>query len=123
MGEGKERSRLTSVERKNIIILLVLTLGSLIYKSSPITLGVFFGGVIITLNFWLLRRIVEGGLRTKENRPVFAFSYFFKFAALVAAIFVLINFKVVNILGLVIGLSTVFISIALDGFIQVLKKK
>ncbi|KAF0122812.1 MAG: hypothetical protein FD151_604 [bacterium] len=120
--EVKEESRLTSIQRNNIIILLVLTLGSIVYKSSAVTLGVFLGGAIVILNFWFLRKIIEGGFKKRDNAAAFALSYFFKFAALVAIIFVVIYSGIVNTLGLIIGLSTVFIGIALDGFVQVLKK-
>lgn len=122
MNEVKEESRLASIQRNNIIILLVLTLGSIVYKSSAVTLGVFLGGVIVILNFWFLRRIIEGGFKKGDNVVALVLSYFFKFAALVAIIFVVIYSGIVNTLGLIIGLSTVFIGIALDGFIQVLKK-
>lgn len=122
MNEVKKESRLTSIQRNNIIILLVFTLGSVVYKSSAVTLGVFLGGVIVILNFWFLRRIIEGGLKKGDNVVALVLSYFFKFAALVAIIFVVIYSGIVNTLGLIIGLSTVFIGIALDGFIQVLKK-
>ena len=122
MNEVKEESRLTSIQRNNVIILLVLTLGSVVYKSSAVTLGVFLGGVIVILNFWFLRRIIEGGLKKGDNVVALVLSYFFKFAALVAIIFVVIYSGIVNTLGLTIGLSTVFIGIVLDGFIQVLKK-
>ena len=120
--EVKEESRLTSIQRNNIIILLVLTLGSIVYKSYAVTLGVFLGGAIVILNFWFLRKIIEGGFKKGDNVAAFALSYFFKFAALVAIIFGVIYSGIVNTLGLIIGLSTVFIGIALDGFVQVLKK-
>jgi nitrate reductase NapE component len=120
--EVEKGSRLTSIERNNTIILLVLTLGSLCCKSHTVTLGVLLGGVIVILNFWLLRRIVEGGLRKSKNRPALVMSYFLKFAALVAVIFWVIYSGIVDTLGFVVGLSTVFIGIALDGFVQVLKK-
>ncbi|MFH2012627.1 MAG: ATP synthase subunit I [Pseudomonadota bacterium] len=120
--EVKEESRLTSIQRNNVIILLVLTLGSIFYRSFAVTMGVLLGGCIIILNFWFLRKIIEGGFKKRDNAAAFAVSYFFKFAALVAVIFFIIYSGIVNTLALVVGLSTVFISIALDGFIQVLKK-
>ena len=120
--EVKKDSRLSSIERKNLIILPVLTLGSIWFQSPRATLGVLLGGVISILNFWLLRRIIQGGLQSRENRPAFAMSYVLKFAALVAVVFLVICSHVVDALGFVIGLSTVFVSIALDGFVQVLKK-
>ncbi len=122
--EDKSGSKLGAIERNNLIVCLVLTMGSVIYKSSAITLGVFFGGVIVILNFWLLRRIIERGLvKTSKVRPAFLLSYFFKFAVLAAVIFILINYRVVSTPGLAVGLSTVFGGIVLDQFVQVLKKK
>ena len=122
--EDKSGSKLAAIERNNLIVCLVLTMGSVIYKSFAITLGVFLGGVIVILNFWLLRRIIERGLiKTSKVRPAFLLSYFFKFAVLAAVIFMLINYRVVSTPGLAVGLSTVFGGIVLDQFVQVLKKK
>lgn len=122
--EEEKGSKLTSIERYNIIILLILTLGSLVYKSLAITLGVFLGGVIIVINFWLIHRIIERGLLGQsKSRPIFALSYFVKFAVLATVIFVLITSQIINTLGLVVGLSTVFMSVVLDQFVQVLKKE
>ena len=117
-------SKLSSIERNNVIVCLVLTLGSVICKSFAITLGVFLGGIIVTLNFWLLRRIIERGLIAASGiRPAFVVSYVFKFTAMAVVIFVLIKYEVVNTFGLVVGLSSVFIGIAVDEFIHILKKK
>ena len=122
--EEEKGSRLTSIERYNILVLLVLSLGSLIFKSLAITLGVFLGGIIIVLNFWLMRRIIERGLLGQsKGKPIFVLSYFVKFAVLAAIIFILITSQIINTLGLVVGLSTVFISVILDQFVQVLKKE
>ena len=124
MVEEEKGSKLTSIERYNIIILLILTLGSLVYKSLAITLGVFLGGVIIVINFWLIHRIIERGLLGQsKSTPIFALSYFVKFAVLATVIFVLITSQIINTLGLVVGLSTVFMSVVLDQFVQVLKKE
>lgn len=122
--EEEKGSRLTSIERYNILVLLVLSLGSLIFKSLAITLGVFLGGIIIVLNFWLMRRIIERGLLGQsKGKPIFVLSYFVKFSVLAAIIFILITSQIINTLGLVVGLSTVFISVILDQFVQVLKKE
>ena len=124
MIEEEKGSRLTSIERYNILVLLVLSLGSLIFKSLAITLGVFLGGIIIVLNFWLMRRIIERGLLGQsKGKPIFVLSYFVKFSVLAAIIFILITSQIINTLGLVVGLSTVFISVILDQFVQVLKKE
>ena len=121
--EESKGSKLSSIERNNIIVCLVLTLGSAIYKSFPITLGVFLGGLIVTINFWLLRRIIEKGLVAASRiRPAFVVSYAFKFVATAVIIFLLIKHGVVNTFGLVVGLSSVFIGIAMDEFIHILKK-
>lgn len=120
--EVKQDSRLASIEKKNLMILPVLTLGSIWCQSPRVTLGVLLGGGIAILNFWLLRRIIQGGLRSRENRPAFAISYVLKFTALAVVVYLIVCFHVVDALGFVIGLSTLFVSIALDGFMQVLKK-
>ena len=122
MNEIQKEQRITSIERNNAIILAVLTLGSVYFKSLSVTLGVLAGGIIIIVNFWFLRKIVERIIKKADKGAFFAFSYIFKFTALLAILFAIIYSGIVDIIGLIVGLSTVFLGIALDGFVQVFKR-
>ena len=122
MNEIQKEQRIPSIERNNAIILAVLTLGSIYFKSLAVTLGVLAGGIIIIVNFWLLRKIVERIIKKADKGAFFALSYIFKFIALSAILFAIIYSGVVDIIGLIVGLSTVFLGIALEGFVQVFKR-
>ncbi len=122
MNEIQKEQRITTIERNNAIVLAVLTLGSIFFKSLTVTLGVLVGGIIIIVNFWFLHKIVERIIKKADKGAFFAFSYIFKFIALIAILFAVIYSGFVDILGLIVGLSTVFFGIALDGFVQVFKR-
>jgi hypothetical protein len=122
VNEIQKEQRITTIERNNAIVLAVLTLGSIFFKSLTVTLGVLVGGIIIIVNFWFLHKIVERIIKKADKGAFFAFSYIFKFIALIAILFAVIYSGFVDILGLIVGLSTVFFGIALDGFVQVFKR-
>ncbi|MDY6853896.1 MAG: ATP synthase subunit I [Thermodesulfobacteriota bacterium] len=122
MNEIHKEQRMTAIERNNAIIFAVLALGSIFFKSLAVTLGVVIGGIIIIVNFWFLRKIAERIIKKSDKGAFFVFSYIFKFIALIAILFVVIYSGIVDIIGLIVGLSTVFLGIALDGFVQVFKR-
>ena len=108
---------LTSLERTQWVILSVLSLASLALWDWKITLGVILGGVIVILNFKVLRKIVEGGLSQERISKSFFLKYALKFLCLVAAVagvaFLLRG--VINLVAFLVGLLTIFLAILAEG--------
>ena len=108
---------LTSLERTQWIILSVLSLASLALWDWKITLGVILGGVIVILNFKVLRKIVEGGLSGERISKSFFLKYTLKFLCLVAAVagVALLLRGVINLVAFLVGLLTIFLAILAEG--------
>ncbi|BCR06931.1 hypothetical protein DESUT3_40000 [Desulfuromonas versatilis] len=109
----KNEDLLGELARRNWLILAVLVLGSLAWRSMPVTLGVLSGGLVAIVGYqWLfrsLRRMLAHPSRGAAKS--FQFGYFIRLGALGAALFVLIALVRVNPIGLAVGLSVVVINI------------
>lgn len=106
---------LTFIVRSNWILLL-LAAGVGHFTASPeVTLGVIAGGLIMTINFHLLYRTLKKSLTPPHlaSPNVVLLKYYIRFIISGLIIIFLISQKVVNPLGLFIGLSVVVASIFL----------
>ncbi len=110
------RRLLHSIERKSLAVACVLIIGSLMYRSVFISLGVILGAAISLLNFRLLWKIAEPVFRTGAMpRGKFALRFVVKMVGLLAAIFLVVYMDIVNILGFLVGLTTVVLGIVIEG--------
>lgn len=100
---------------QNWIILMILGSASFFFMSSPFTLGIILGGLIIIANFNVLQHTIrcafssEGLLGAKKMSIIL--KYYLRLAVIGILLYFLITEKWVNPVGLAIGLSTVMISI------------
>lgn len=110
-----EQRILTFVTRANWAIFATATAVGAIAAPFEFALGIFCGGLIVTVNFHLLARTLRGALtppHLASHQAVLA-KYYLRFAVSGCIIFVLIAGHVVAPVGLVIGLSVVVVSIML----------
>lgn len=124
-GEGID---LRSLERTILAVGAVFTLASLYWWSAPVTAGVGIGAAVVWLNFRWLRRIVtgalsqvaaagEGGAAEGARGAAglrLAVEFVVKFAALVAAIYLLVRRVGVDAVGLLVGLSAVVVAVVVE---------
>lgn len=100
---------------QNWIILMILGSASFFFMSSPFTLGIILGGLIIIANFNVLQHTIrcafssEGLLGAKKMSIIL--KYYLRLAVIGILLYFLITERWVNPVGLAIGLSTVMISI------------
>ncbi len=121
---------LRSLERTIVVVGVALTLASLAWRSAPVTAGVLAGAAAMWLNFRWLRRIVTralaeaagaaaepAGTEGRGRRLVaarLAVEFVLKFGALVALVYLLVRRTGVDVVGLLVGLSAVFIAIVVE---------
>jgi len=111
------------ITRANWIILAGATIAGIAVAPPDFPLGILSGGLIVTVNFYLLARTLRRALtppHLASHNAVIA-KYYLRFLASAFVIFLLIAGGVVNPLGLVIGLSVVVISIILATIREVKK--
>jgi phosphatidylglycerophosphate synthase len=116
----------------NWIVLAVLVLGGYIWFGREFALGVLVGGLVVVINFHLLHQALRGTLGQMAQHPEegagqakawFAARQMLRFFALLAIIFLLVRHGWVNIFGLLVGLSTVVVTLMLAAINETIKLK
>ena len=106
---------LTFVTRTNWVLFVSASLVAWFVASPGFAKGILFGGLLVTVNFHLLARTLKASLTPPylaSHNAVLA-KYYLRFLVSGIIIFLLIAGKVVNPLGLILGLSVVVASIML----------
>ena len=91
---------------------VLLVLGSLFFKSLPVTLGVLAGGLLACINFVALQKVVvKITADTVQSKAIPAAVALLKFILLAVAIYVALSSKYIDPIGFVVGLSSVVITL------------
>ncbi len=116
----------------NWSVLAVLVLGAFLWLGREFALGVLVGGLVVVINFHLLHQALRGTLGRIAQDPQegasqakawFAFRQLLRFFVLLAIIFLLVRQGWVNIFGLLVGLSTVVLTLMLAALYETIKLK
>ena len=91
--------------------------------SAHVALGIFFGGLLVTINFHLLAKTLKKALTPPHlaSHNLVLAKYYLRFLVSGFVIFLLIAGHIVHPVGLVIGLSIVVFSIILATLCEVKK--
>ena len=115
MPRDDEYFPLSRMGRLNWLLLLVMTAAGNFLVSPHFAKGLFVGGLIINISFILLKkditRVLAGPLDSAKGR--FLIKYYIRLAALALVLFLLVRSGSVHLVGLLVGLSTVVISIGI----------
>lgn len=113
MTEPKDEQLLGLLARRNWLILVLLIVASLPWRSFEITAGVASGGLVAILGFgWLylsLMRLIANPEGKAARR--FKASYIIRLGALAATLFLLVAVAKVHPIALCIGLSVVVVNL------------
>ncbi|MBN2439140.1 MAG: ATP synthase subunit I [Deltaproteobacteria bacterium] len=101
------------IEITNWILLAVLVGGSLFLRSHRFSLGILLGGLISVINFhWLYRNLLNVfSKHLNRARAALMFRYYLRLAVTAIALYWIISRNLVDVIGLVIGLSVVVLNI------------
>lgn len=115
------------------VVLTVLVAAGFLWQGWEFALGILVGGLVAVINFHLLHRTLRETLgrigQVQEDdvrgraKAFFAARQLLRFFALLAIIFLLVRYGWVNIFGLLVGLSTVVVTLILAGIIAIFKLK
>jgi len=110
---------LKTIKVGTLITSVVLLAGSLFFKSVPFTLGVLAGAFLAFINFIVLQRIVVRMTSgTSRKKLLSGLLPLLKFALFALAVFVILYSNQVDPMGLVIGLSTIVITLTLMALVK-----
>jgi len=110
--------RIHSIERLAAVLVVVATSVALAFASTRFALGVAAGGVLSVLNFYVLRSLMRGLMRSEHppKQAGLALLLMLKFAVMGVAIFLLIHYAPLNPSGMLLGVSIVVVAIFVEGF-------
>mmetsp|Transcript_18354 Transcript_18354/g.8551 ORF Transcript_18354/g.8551 Transcript_18354/m.8551 type:complete len:133 (-) Transcript_18354:1182-1580(-) len=97
----------------NWVLLVVSTFFSFVFWSNGFARGIFFGGLIVTINFHLLYKTLKKAF-TPPNLSRYSSvlaKYYIRFILSGIIIFILLSKHYVSPIGLILGLSIVVVSI------------
>ena len=108
-----QKRLLIFITRTNWALFFITSVAGLVIFKPSFSMGIIFGGLIVTINFHLLSRTLKKAFtppRLSSHNVVLA-KYYVRFFISGLIIFVLISQHYVDPLGLFIGLSVVVASI------------
>ncbi len=115
-----------------VVLTLLVAVGWL-WQGQEFALGILVGGLVAVINFHLLHRTLREtlgrlGQVAEEDvagraKAFFAARQLLRFFALLAIIFLLVGHGWVDIFGLLVGLSTVVVTLILAAIYAVFKLK
>lgn len=113
------------VTLSNWILFAAASLAGILIASQDLASGIIAGGLIAVVNFHLLYRTLKRSLTPPHltSPSVVIIKYYIRFVISAVIIFMLIAGKIVNPLGLFIGLSIVVASIMLGTIREIMKLK
>jgi hypothetical protein len=114
---GNKDPFLTRIRLMNGAVFALLLLASLMWMSPLFSFGVSMGGLIVLINFHLLYRILKKAFipdRLASPKSVII-KYYLRLLGTGIILYFLIAKRLVDPLGLVVGLSVVVINLTLVG--------
>ena len=109
-----EQKTLRTVLLFSWVLLGIMTVIGWLVLDVLFVRSLLVGGLVANVSFWLLQRdlsrLLQGDLTAVKAR--FFIKYYARLAVIAVILFLVIKFGAVNLIGLLVGLSTVFVSIA-----------
>ena len=103
---------LGGVEKRGLVVTLVLVLVNLLFGSRELALGAGLGGGIMLANFLALRLLVSSLLINKSNSKASGIlTVILKMVAFIGAVVILFLFLKISIYGFLIGVTAIWIII------------
>ncbi len=114
---------LRSVQRFNWLLLILIAGGSWYSFDWPFAQSVLIGGLLASISFYMLRRDIghfmsnfsDAGMNWQAVKKFEKVKFFLKFygrlAMLAVIMYLLISYISIDVIGLVVGLSTIMISV------------
>ncbi len=112
------------LEIANWVVLAVFVLAGALIFSLKFTLGVLLGGLISIVNYhWLCRDVKKVFAHlTDRAKSRIMFKYYIRFGITAVALYFIVSSGTVEVVGLLIGLSTVIVNIVITAVMALSKK-
>jgi hypothetical protein len=115
LSHGDEYFPLDKMGRMNWLLLVGMTAAGGLFVSPYFAKALCIGGLIANISFILLKkditRVLTGPLNAAKGR--FLIKYYIRLTVLALMLFFLVRHRSIHLVGLLVGLSTVVISIGI----------
>ena len=115
MSHRDEYFSLAKMGRLNWLLLAGMAAAGGLFVSPDFSKGLLVGGLLANISFVLLKRdinrVIAGPLNSAKVR--FLIKYYIRLTVLALILFFLVKYSSINLVGLMVGLSTVVISIGI----------
>lgn len=102
------------IEKTNIILMLLAFAGSFLYSLS-VSISLFFGFLVMKIDFWVLKKMIYRLIQNSPARAVIGILLGLKYVALFTILGIVIVYFDLHPGGLLVGVSTLVVSIVLFG--------
>lgn len=104
---------LMAVEKNHIWISILFIFGSLFFRQWKMTFSVFLGVVIIMSSFWCLKKFILNWTQKTFSTTKLFFGLLAKYLLLMGILGGTIIYFDLHMIGLLIGISTLFMAIVM----------
>ncbi len=113
------------IEIANWVLLGVFVLFSLVIMSFKFALGVLLGGLICIVNFYRLHKNLADVITRSPGsaKSSMMFKYYIRLAVTAVVLYFIVTSDIVDVVGLLIGLSIVVINIILTTAVMMFMSK
>jgi len=113
--QGKKEISLSKLQGLNWLLLAIMTTAAVVVGFTYIAIGILVGGLIANISFSFLKKDLAKILAgpNKAAKGLFFIKYYARLTVLALIIYYLVRYRSVHLGGLLIGLSTVALSIVL----------
>lgn len=113
-----ERKRLFQLNLSLLLIFAALVGGGYAVQGLDFAKATLVGCIVVAINFFLSQRLLGRMLIEKKMQAALLLSYLFKFALSVAILFFAVTRWKMDVIGLMLGLSSIFLSVVLSTFFR-----
>ncbi len=113
-----EKKRIFHLNLSLFAIFVALVGGGYAYGGVDFAKATLVGCVIVAINFFLSQRLLGRLLLEKKMQAALLLSYLFKFALSVGILFMAVTRWKMDVIGLMLGLSSIFLSVVLSTFFR-----
>ncbi|MGW8288516.1 MAG: ATP synthase subunit I [Desulfobulbales bacterium] len=115
MSHNDEYFPLDKMGRLNWLLLIVMTAASTLFISPYFAKGLFIGGLLANISFFLLKKDITKALTGPLNaaKGLVLVKYYIRLTVMGVILFFLVKYKSIHFIGLLVGLSTVVLSIGI----------
>jgi hypothetical protein len=113
-----EKTRVLKLNLSLLFVFAALCGGGYAVMGVDFAKGTLIGCVVVAINFFISQRLIGKLILEKKLQINLLLSYFFKLALSIVILFLAVTRLKVDLIGLMLGLSSIFLAVVLSTMIK-----